>query len=189
MNGVNLIPTVRRQSRRRRTRLRRWAIACIGYGLMLGAGSMAVKHVWAGRPEVAGELAAANARGADLNNQITRLRRELAEVESSRQTMLMVTQQPDWSILLAKLGTVLDEQTVLREVKLAPARTPTAAQQPEASYLLELRGLGKEQSAVSQFVSRLQQTGLFDDVRLVRTGREPFLNGAAVSFEVACEMK
>jgi hypothetical protein len=42
---------------------------------------------------------------------------------------------------------------------------------------------------VAQFVLRLQQTGLFDDVRLLRTGREPLLDTTAFAFELTCMIR
>ena len=51
---------------------------------------------------------------------------------------------------------------------------------------LELRGLGRENGDVSQFVLKLEQAGLFNSVRLLETARAPFGSGHAVSFRVHC---
>jgi hypothetical protein len=42
---------------------------------------------------------------------------------------------------------------------------------------------------VSQFVLRLEQTGLFESVELVKTNREPFLATDAVAFKLDCQLK
>jgi hypothetical protein len=72
------------------------------------------------------------------------------------------------------------DDAVLRDIQLKPDSA-----QPRR-FTVELRGLATTQPAVSQFVLRLQQIGLFDDVKLLRTGREPVFNTSAVSFEITC---
>jgi hypothetical protein len=62
---------------------------------------------------------------------------------------------------------------------------PPISRQP---YTLTLRGLGRTQSAVSQFVLRLEKLGPFDRVKLIDTRREPFLENEAFAFHVECDM-
>ena len=103
-------------------------------------------------------------------------------------------EQPDWSLLLALLSRTLGDQAVLRSVGLeyAPeAFEETAPSAPEAPnepppVTLELSGLGQTQYVVSRFVLRLEQTPLFESVRLIDTRREPFLAGHAVAFRIEC---
>ena len=47
-------------------------------------------------------------------------------------------------------------------------------------------GCGQSQTAVSNFVLRLERTELFDQVKLIGTSRRPFLSGSAVEFQVEC---
>ena len=49
--------------------------------------------------------------------------------------------------------------------------------------------MGRSQSAVAQYVLRLETMGLFAKVNLVETRREPFLDGQAIAFRVACDFK
>jgi Tfp pilus assembly protein PilN len=125
-----------------------------------------------------------------------------------------VGNQPNWSILLAALGRSIGEDVVLRGCDLtsgdeasapvqpvfgappiagappsanAPAAVPEKAAAPSAGgghFTLKLAGFGTSQHAVSQFVLRLEQLGLFDRVRLVETRREPFLEADAIAFRV-----
>ena len=54
--------------------------------------------------------------------------------------------------------------------------------------MLRLAGVGRSQAAVSQFVLRLEQLGLFDRVTLLDTRREPFGADSAVGFRAVCIM-
>ena len=67
---------------------------------------------------------------------------------------------------------------------------PTVARKIETTgwTTLLLGGLGRTQSSVAQFVVRLEQTGLFDEVKMITATREPFLSNEAVGFKLECRM-
>jgi hypothetical protein len=141
---------------------------------------------------------------------------EFTAVQSQLQASRIVAHQPDWSLLLAVLGTTTGEHVVLRGLRVQPAepaparardggRAPAAqaaavppgpsaagrsvaaaAPAGESSFQLNLNGLARSPTAVSQFVLRLERAGLFGRVTLRDTGREPFLGGEAVSFRLEC---
>jgi hypothetical protein len=83
----------------------------------------------------------------------------------------------------------------------APARADAAATDPSRSpenrtaqritgiLRLELSGLGRSQTAVTDFVLHLEQLGLFDRARLMETRREPFLDSQAVAFRIECLLR
>jgi hypothetical protein len=106
-----------------------------------------------------------------------------------------VAEQPDWSVLLALLGSVKGDDVVLRSVAVGPAPVP-APPPPERGKpapppvvpdtILDVMGVGQTQLAVSQHVLRLEQTGLFSKVALLDTGREAFVNGNAIAFRLQC---
>jgi hypothetical protein len=86
-------------------------------------------------------------------------------------------------------------QIVLSSCALEPLRegvappSATAAQSAAATqpkYTLVLTGMGRSQAAISQYVLRLEQTGLFDRVTLIESKRGPFAGGEAVSFRIGC---
>src|SRR5260370_38207947 len=58
-----------------------------------------------------------------------------------------------------------------------------------ARAIVRIQGYGRSQAVVAQFILRLEQTGLFDDVVLVKTNREPFLDDHAMSFQVECQLR
>jgi hypothetical protein len=49
-----------------------------------------------------------------------------------------------------------------------------------------MRGIARSAAGSSKFVTRLEQMQFFDEVKLLRTSRETFLNGEAVGFEIEC---
>jgi hypothetical protein len=53
-------------------------------------------------------------------------------------------------------------------------------------HRLLLTGFGKSQESVSRFVLRLEESGVFDAVRLISSCRQTFLQGDAVAFSVEC---
>jgi len=99
--------------------------------------------------------------------------------------------------LLAPMLDDFTKQIVLASCELEPVRgvapalnaaagQSLAATQP--TYTLFLTGMGRSQGSISQYVLRLEQTGLFDRVTLIESKRTPFGEGEAVSFRIGCTM-
>jgi Tfp pilus assembly protein PilN len=181
MNGVNLIPAPRRAAQQAKRRVRAWITVTAGWGGLLIA-ACAGTQLSLGRDHAAtaAELASTQKRISELNIRVNELRRNITQLTTQRDTALAISDHPDWSILLSVLSQTSGEQIVLRDINLKP--------DPAKPMLLtlQLRGFTDSQPSVSQFVLRLQQLGLFDEVKLQRTGREPILNTSAVTFEIAC---
>lgn len=199
MRGINLIPMQRRIHRRVRLRLRVWTFALIGAVALM---ALACGLLRARVPVAAvsdGELDRLAARISELNASLVVASRAAADRELDRDTLTLLRDQPDWSLLLELLASQTGQQTVLREIRLTPvAPTPTSpAARPAGKtaprqielpsiFKLELRGLCRSTAGVSQFVERIEKTRIFSDAKLVRTGREPFLSGIASNFELEC---
>ena len=181
MNGINLIPAERRAAKQRRRRMQRWLGAIVVYlGIVLAACAGA-RVMWGGaNTAAADELTRIDHHIEELNSNLAQSRKLLVETALAQQTAETISDQPDWSILLDILGATVGNEVVLREVHL----TPDSANRKQ--LLLQLRGLATSQPGVSSFVLRLQEVGLFDGVKLLRTGREPVLNTTAVTFEISC---
>jgi Tfp pilus assembly protein PilN len=181
--GVNLIPVERRHARRQRARTTFWAGAAILCALAWIAMLAVAQSLAAGddrklREELdrtSGELDKARA-------VVAALRSEIEQASALLQTRRAVGTQPDWSVLLAMLSSTMGERTVLRSVKLRAPHEATPA------VTLELTGFAHTQREVSEFVLRLEQTPLFEKVKLIDTRREPFLRGSAIGFRVECEL-
>lgn len=197
--NVNLIPTVRREAKRRRRRRAVCAVACGAYAALLACGLGAAHLLWDadvdGLP--AGQrLAATEEDIRRLERQDGEARAKLAKTRATLEANRVVAEQPDWSVLLALLARTTGEDVVLQAVSVAPplpggaASTPAAASantaKPLSDVVLELTGVGQSQLAVSRHVLRLEQTGLFAKVALIDSNRQPFLNNPAIAFRLQC---
>ena len=215
MRSVNLIPTARRDAKRRRAHLRRCAAGLAAYAAVL-AGACAAVHVLWDRHD-----ASLPARVATLEKEIEAgereaagVRTELAAVRSALKANQAVRGQPDWSLLLALLGRQTGDDVVLRSCEVGPAvgtKAVPAAGLPAATAVapaavvagtggaagaagaagasrVRIGGLARSPLAVSEFVLRLERTGLFAVVSLVDTNREPFLGAEASGFEIECSL-
>jgi Tfp pilus assembly protein PilN len=112
-------------------------------------------------------------------------------------TAQAVGQQPDWGALLDLLARNLGDNLVLELCRLqhlkggekAPASGAPASGANDGlgeQFLLEISGLARTQSDVSDCVLRLEKAGLFDRVKLIKTNRHSFLSGKAVAFDLEC---
>jgi hypothetical protein len=178
---VNLIPAPRARRKRLRTRITGWAIGLAVYvvGVMVAIGV----HRSSLRPILVPDPSAQGARITQLTSELAATNKDLAEARTRRAAILMLAGRPDWSLLLPLLGRSMGDEVVLKELKLTQAKTAGARQ-----YAVEMRGIARTTASASNFVSTLEGTGLFDDVRLLRTGREPFLTTSMVSFDLQCKL-
>lgn len=192
--GVNLIPLQRIRARQRRRRVRWWALGCGAYGAVLlavGAGSILLRDAAADGAAV--RIAELDARIQASEASLAAVRLELAQRRAVLRVNEAVSDQPDWSILLALLAEKVGEGVALESCELTPQAAPAAADgKPSAAapalYKLSVRGFGRDQGAVSAFVLGLEESRLFDHVKLLETKRTPLLAGEAVSFTVECEL-
>jgi len=205
MSDVNLIPASRVVRRRRKARLCVWVTVCGMYGALITAGSLTfhVAHAGEGRSQ-ARQLETADKQIEENNRTMLALRRQLAETTTALETTKALHGQPDWSKLLTGLSAQLGEEIVLNRCQLTtraadgkvitmdgsrsgPA-VPLGAFLKGCRRTLLLNGYGKSQEAVSQFVLRLEGSGVFDLVRLANCSRQTFLKGEAVAFVAECQL-
>jgi hypothetical protein len=200
MKSVNLIPAKHLVARGRRQRARAWGVGLCFYAAALVVACVGVRIAWAGDGgRTASDLETARAATNTAHAALAQATKRLGDAQRTQKLIKFVRDQPDWSILLALIGKRLGDETVLREVRLEPVKiapiVPAASSSSAAApvpsterFTLYLRGFGKTQSSVSAFVSSMEKVELFDHVKLLRTTREPFLNGMAVTFEIECSL-
>jgi len=192
---VNLIPSPKRLAAQRRRRTRSWVAACAVYAAMLAAVYVSCRFRWGGNDLQGGEMARISADIDRYKGQRVAVKGAIMALRAKIDANNAVGQQPDWSILLALLARNLGSDVVLKHCELdldRPGRAPDADQgddSPRRNFVLEVNGLGRTQTAVSAFVLRLEKAGLFDQVKLIRTSREDFMSGKAVSFQLACTLR
>ena len=193
--------------------MQRWIAVGMVYAAAMVALGLVCRLAGGGpEPAVADELARLS-HVIDADNQsITELRRQLDEAQARLDLSRAIGSEPDWSQLLRLLAESLGQDVVLNSCQLEPAPAPAArpgqavkaatagggtggvsAAAAEASsagrpaqYRLRISGHGRSQTAVSEFVLRLEQTKLFDQVLPPKTSRETFQKKDAIAFWVEC---
>lgn len=193
MNGVNLIPAHRLDAQKRLRRQRAWLVGCAIYGTALAGACGLGRAAWCGdNGALAAELTKTTLQAGELQHALTVLQPKLAIAEKKLGTIRLVANKPDWSLLLTLLAATVGDEVMLRSCQLAPLEPPapdpakpaSASAPPHERYKLDLDGLGRSQVSVSQFVLRLQQTELFEEIKLLKTNREPLGDGQAIAFQV-----
>ena len=205
MTSPNFIPAHRLAAQQRRRRRRLWIVACIAYAAGLLVASTGGSALWHDDTDALTGRTAATIEQIDHDERATkRLQDKLAVARVTLQANRAVADQPDWSILLAAVADCLDDDVFLTRFDLQPApkivpppRLPQMPGQPwrpprptasTATNLVTLVGFGRTQADVSHFVDRLERTGLFDKVKILRTKRRQLLTGVAVAFDLGCLM-
>ncbi len=195
MNSVNLIPIRHRQQRKLYARRKTWIRVLSIYTVLLTV-IYGTWHVLWGNDghDLPRQLALVHGDVDELTKSIARQRVAFNETQSVLRANQAVNGQPDWSMLLALVANLRGDNLVLNQCGLdaastSPQSVPAISEASIPVPLLKLKGYGKTQAAVSQFALRLEETGLFESVSLLKTSRELFLAGEAIGFQVECRVK
>ncbi len=195
MVSQNLMPAYRRGAKQRSQRLRRWLYICAAYTLLMLAGYGVAESVWGrGGRAITEDLERAKSGIATTTEEIAGLQQKLLQAQRLQAANRVLSDQPDWSLLLAMLSETLGDHIVLRSCQIKPVSgntTPLAVvsgstADPLGGFRLEIHGYGQGQRDVAKFVLRLEKAGLFKEVKTIRINRETFLNKEGVVFHLEC---
>lgn len=210
MRSVNLIPSPRRNAKRRRILIRRWVAICVAYGGVLFAISTTSRAVWDTDCDTLDDrIKTIREQNNRSGRAMVSFGREIREAQMKLRANQAIGKLPDWSVLLAMIARNLGKDAVLTQCRLVPIHTTPdgrlpAGRQGQAAafrgdwmsgdpieaghrlFSLELTGLGRSQMSVSRFVLRLERTGLFDTVKRGETTRKTFLDDKAIAFRLVC---
>lgn len=197
MQSHNLIPSYRLEARRRRRRFEAWVVGVSAYAAILAAvyvGFLCARGVDA--DALARRRQTTAARTAEVQSQIKAVQADLAEARRTLQANETLGGHPDWSLLLMLLAQNMNDGVVLRGCSLVPHQGETEGAEAAAPFptstpddwRLQMQGFGKAVTAVSNFALAIEQTGLFEQVRLLKTVRQPFLAGQATHFQIVCDL-
>jgi Tfp pilus assembly protein PilN len=201
MVSVNLLPvaTVRKQTARQRARLWLLLVLAVAGGSAIPIATRLTGRVQAamlqGRCEnIYRERSATQDSLKRVVAQTQRLEHHLARSETLRT-------KRSWCSLLGHVGGSMPGEVWLTTIETDPP-TPRgtgrvasvfgrkAAEENsvrlQAPTHIVLQGYAVDHKDLYAFMSQLKQGGAFDDVDLVRSGREPVLDGHAVQFELRC---
>jgi hypothetical protein len=202
------MPAPRRQAKACRARVRQWLAVGMAFVGMLVMICITCHRTWGVGPDpLADEIRQTTDRIAASGTTISELQRQLVASRWKLDTFRGVGQQPDWSVLLTLLADGLGDEVVLKSCELdeivipvertagergGPQIVTTSRLEDKAgrmAFVLRVAGFGRSQTAVSLFVLRLERSDMFDNVRIVSTIREPFLNAKATAFRLECRLE
>jgi hypothetical protein len=210
MQSVNFIPARRITAKQRRRQINRWAVTVSVYAMLLIGVYACSYALWGGgHAAIADEERKTSLRVEQAKRAISTLQGELTAEEATLKANQALADQPDWSVLLVLVAGSLSDEVVLNRCDLRPGQVletaaagspapgpppsgppspaPGAAATP-GPFVLTVAGYGKTMTAVSQFVLALERLALFDQVRLIKTNREPFQSTQAVAFQIECSL-
>jgi len=204
----NLMSAPRRQAKACRARVRKWLAVGVAFVGMLVTVCIACHRTWGvGLDPLGDDFRLIEDRIETSGRTISGLRKQLVASRWKLDTFRSVGQQPDWSVLLMLLADGLGNEVVLKSCELdeiviplestagrrAGSRLVTTSSLTEKpgrmAFVLRVAGFGRSQTDVSLFVLRLERSGMFDNVRIVSTMREPFLNAKAIAFRLECSLE
>lgn len=192
MIPINLIPTHRIHLRRRRERVHRWLRIGGTYATILIMSGFVFTFLprHGDGQALSAELQLAERSIDEAGRGVETLRAELADARQALDLARRIGTQPDWSVPLAAIANVTGDEIVLGRCALVRSRAAlrgfdTPPEAGERPYVITLAGYARSQTAVNDFVDRLEQSGLLEAVTLSGTRRETFLGGDAVTFDIA----
>jgi hypothetical protein len=205
MPCVNLIPEPRRRAARKKRTIRHWTAGCVVYALaMVGAYLFASASFGAGSLPVESELVRTGRTIDQSSARIDHLRSRLENLRMKLSANESVGNQPDWGLMLEVLAEKMGPFVVLRRCDLEPmgeldkdgremkvdvtSLAPQRASGLEGGYRLILEGVGRDQTAVWEFILGIEKLELFDEVRLVQSQGEVFNAQRAVGFHLICRL-
>jgi Tfp pilus assembly protein PilN len=186
MNSVNLIPIHRQLRDARAARICSWAWVVGGLSLLLTMAwaCCAIVPSQAVAPPAAA-LTKATTEISKANEETAALRRELAALREQTLSARGITEQPDFSLLLALLSRAVGEDVVLNQCELTH---DNAKVKSSPADVLRISGFARNQPAVAAFMLELESTEIFKSVTLVRSNEEPWMAAKAAGFQVRCSI-
>jgi Tfp pilus assembly protein PilN len=204
MGDINMIPADRLAKKHQKARLRLWTLVCGVYFIFLVVFVLSGRFFWGGYNDpITEEIKSTAERIESYSSTIQQLQEKLAKATAELQACQAISCRPNWSKLLVLLSGELGEEVVLGNCQIVIlnkgrnvkdnlreffSSSDPAALLAERRYKLELSGYGRTQTAVSQFVLRLERMRIFDSVRLINSYRGAFLKSEAVAFSIECSI-
>jgi hypothetical protein len=205
MSPINLLPPRYRQSRRFAGLRRRWVIVGGCYIVVLALGSLGARAFdTLDDASVREEITRLSKRAGETESRQKPIMVELTRLAADRQLKDLVNSPVDYAVLLAAIGNCVKDEAILtglrwevmptsteRVAPPQPAGEKRKAPDPFAGPVrlkVELTGLVQEQPAIGRLVRRINEAGLFDEVRLVKSSREGFMTSNGFSFQIECDI-
>lgn len=199
MRAINLLPPSRLHAQRAARRKRTWILVAGAYALVaVGGTSLLLPRSTGDEREVMRELTKLRGVGAELNKQVEASRAATGAAQSQLRAANAVGEQPDWSMLLARLAQERGAEAVLESVELATvqvaaesggadAKAKPGAKPPMKDVLiLRLAGATRSPDEAYVFAHRLEQIGLFTQARVLETRPRDLAGEQVSAFRIEC---
>jgi Tfp pilus assembly protein PilN len=198
MKSINLIPAQRRQAKASRGRIVKWGVGLGFYCIVILVGCLAYRHYATGDNwGIEGQVSKADNHLKSVKGAMATLGAGAAKSRQEFGTVEALAQQPDWSLMFDLMSRSLGENVVLQSCRLEPLglldKGPKGADKADKKTdnspkpaRVDLAGVAKGQSDMSDYVLRLEKLGIFDKVRLIQTTPQTFMGGKAASFRLEC---
>ena len=190
MPALNLIPAFRLRAKAQRRHLRAWAVRL---GLYVTVLVMACFVRLSARGDTTELLAAQERQLSESIETHTKILQGLkGELAGARQKLLslrLVGRQPDWGLLLRLTADQLGDNVVLENCSFR--RTVEAAADADKirrSLTLDVGGIARTEKDVSDFILRLENNGLFSEVKHVNSSQRTFHGQKAFGFQLKCRL-
>lgn len=207
MTAINLLPRHHLHRLAHARVLRRWTAGIMAGVVVVGSACFTLSQVGTSDDQsLRNELQKIEAQLAQGESEHTKTLAALHQIEADTQLRDAVNLPPDYARLLGVVAQGFGEDAILTSLKwdatapppiaapsrvvAAPAAKPTETTVvPRPTVLqLELAGLARTRPVLAAVVQRLENSGLFDEVRLLKSNREGLLTGDATAFQVVCVM-
>jgi hypothetical protein len=200
--SINLLPPAQRARRSKQRATARWVVGGIAECVLLGmaaAGLHVVSHV--DDRSVRGELVKAEREMEEIEGRKAERAAVVGQLQAQMRLRDTVNGPANYGKLLEVIAAGVAEEGMLTSLKwdVAPAPTSTAtAVDADGKPLkvdlyagpvrlqVQLSGVVRNQASITRVVERIQKAGAFDEVRLVKSGRDAFGGADAVSFQLTC---
>jgi len=152
--------------------------------------------MWGADSVDASEFSAARDSISRADISLASLRGASSQTHRALQTIIEISEQPDWSLLLDAVGRAQSDDIFLTDCEVALSSSTEAHGPVDLAHhsapgglALRLVGMGRSQETIAHFVLRLQGLPIFERVKLMQTSRQQFEGIPAVGFEVVCPLR
>jgi hypothetical protein len=182
MNRTNLMPAVRLARLAQARSVRRWVKIVSVYSTLVIAACGAIGFTAA--TDAPQDAKAVHAYLERAKKKSAAIGADVAAEQTRMASVMEVSEQPDWSILLSVLSRTLGDDIVLTAVDTSgPDGAGGASTMPD---VFTITGVGRSQPAIAQFVLRLERLGLFSRVDLVQTSPQSVFGTDGIGFKLEC---
>lgn len=201
MRTINLLPAIVRERAAVRRRVRAWTVfGAIYIAALAGVGTTLRMMGSQENNKLASDGGRLTERVMQAEKELSKIRQQVQEHARALEASETVGVHPDWSILLAAIGRLREQEIVLQSVDIRAVEARPAAKaksenkdeqdgKPKSrtrmmeSYVVALKGYGLSHGEVVKFVRRLEDLGPLRDVQLKEAKSQPYQGVAAVAFD------